>query len=68
MSQQPRLMSIPEIAALFGVTRQRADVLTKSKSFPDPVHRLAIGSVWLADDVEAWADRNGRAMPGRDQT
>ncbi len=68
MSQQPRLMSIPEIAALFGVTRQRADVLTKSKSFPDPVHRLAIGSVWLADEVEAWAEGIGRAMPGRDQT
>lgn len=61
-------MSVPEIAKLFGVTRQRADVLTKSKSFPDPVQRLTIGSVWIADDVEAWAERTGRAMPGLTET
>lgn len=68
MSEYPRLMSGPEIATLFGVSRQRAHVLTQSKSFPEPVQNLAIGAVWLADDVEAWAERNGRAMPGRDQT
>lgn len=65
MSQLPRLMSVPEIAALFGVSRQRAHVLTQSKGFPEPVQSLAIGAVWLADDVEAWAERTGRAMPGR---
>lgn len=68
MSQLPRLMSVPEIAALFGVSRQRAHVLTQSKGFPEPVQSLAIGAVWLADDVEAWAERTGRAMPGRTET
>lgn len=68
MSQHPRLMSGPEIAVLFGVSRQRAHVLTQSKGFPDPVQRLGIGAVWLADDVEAWAERTGRAMPGRTET
>ncbi|MFJ9387682.1 helix-turn-helix transcriptional regulator [Nocardioides sp. NPDC101246] len=68
MPQLPRLMSGPEIAALFGVSRQRAHVLTKSKGFPDPAQVLGIGAIWLADDVEAWAESTGRAMPGRTET
>lgn len=68
MSEYPRLMSGPEIAALFGVSRQRAHILTRSKGFPEPVQSLAIGAVWLAEDVEAWAERTGRAMPGRTET
>lgn len=59
-------MGTSEIAALFGVTRQRASVIANSRGFPEPIATLAAGSVWDADDVEAWAERTGRAMPGRE--
>ncbi len=36
-----RLVGIAEIANLLGVSRQRADQLTRSKGWPDPVERVA---------------------------
>jgi hypothetical protein len=35
-----RLIGIAEIAVLLGVSRQRADQLTRSKGWPDPVDRV----------------------------
>lgn len=54
------LMSTVEIAALLGVSRQRADQLTRSEGFPAPTASLAIGRVWLGEDVERWAKTTGR--------
>lgn len=36
-----RLVGIAEIADLLGVSRQRADQLTRSKGWPEPVDRVA---------------------------
>jgi prophage regulatory protein len=37
-----------------GISRQRVYQLTSRPDFPTPVADLAMGKVWLAEDVEAW--------------
>jgi predicted DNA-binding transcriptional regulator AlpA len=54
------LVSTPEIAALLGVTRQRADQLARQVGFPAPLAELAIGRVWKRSDVVEWGKANGR--------
>ncbi|MFF5293491.1 helix-turn-helix transcriptional regulator [Paractinoplanes globisporus] len=39
---------------LGGVTRQRAYQIISYDHFPKPVAKLALGNVWLAEDVDAW--------------
>ena len=39
---------------LGGISRERVYQLTQRRTFPEPYQRLAMGNVWLADDVEAW--------------
>ena len=53
-------MSTPEIAALFGVTRQRADQLSRRDDFPAPTAELAIGRVWDRAEVVEWGKADGR--------
>lgn len=48
------LMATGEIAARFGVTRQRAGQITAKRSFPKPYDVLTVGRVWRIRDVEAW--------------
>lgn len=55
-------MSTVEIGRLLGVTRQRADFLSRSDGFPAPVAELAIGRVWSFDQIEEWAARRGRPL------
>lgn len=51
----PRLAGVAEIAALAGVSPQRADQLTRDPRFPVPVQDdLAMGRVWLEDEVKAF--------------
>ena len=45
---------------LGGVSRQRVYQITSGEGFPRPVADLAQGKVWLAADVEAWAQANRR--------
>ena len=56
----PKIAGIHEIAALLGVTRQRAWQLTRTADFPEPVYRLHAGHFWLLADVERWAKAKGR--------
>jgi prophage regulatory protein len=49
-----RLMGASEIALRLGITRQRVYQITVRFDFPRPLVTLAMGSVWLADDVEMW--------------
>jgi prophage regulatory protein len=53
-----RLYGVGEIADRFGVSRQRAYVISRSKGFPDSYDDLQGGSVWLVEDVERWAREN----------
>lgn len=41
-----RLVGIAEIAELYGVTRQRASVLARTRSFPEPIETLRMGPVF----------------------
>lgn len=50
----PKLAGVAEVAALAGVSRQRADQLTKHPKFPKPVDTLAMGPVWREADVRAF--------------
>jgi len=49
---------------MLGVTRQRADQLTREKGFPDPMperrHGYGKRRTWDEAAVRAWAEANGR--------
>jgi predicted DNA-binding transcriptional regulator AlpA len=57
------LVSTVEIAELLGVSRQRVDQLSRTEAFPTPVADLAVGRVWLREDIIEWAKGTGR-LPG----
>lgn len=49
------LLGVSEIAAMLGVSRQRADQLSRSYAdFPEPEARLSVGRVWTREAVERW--------------
>ena len=48
-------VGVTEIGNLLGVSRQRADQLTRTEGFPEPVAVLSAGRIWGRADVEAWA-------------
>jgi predicted DNA-binding transcriptional regulator AlpA len=50
-----KLAGISEIAALLGVSRQRANQLAKREDFPKQLDRIASGPVWRHADIERWA-------------
>jgi predicted DNA-binding transcriptional regulator AlpA len=52
--QIPKLAGLAEIAALAGVTRQRAWQRTQHPDFPKPIQVLAMGPVWAEADVTAF--------------
>lgn len=58
------LVSTVEIAEMLGVTRQRVSQLMRADTFPAPTADLAVGRVWLRDEIEAWAAATGRDVQG----
>ena len=54
------LMGIAEIADLLGVSRTRIHQLRAAGALPDAYDTLAMGPVWLREDVERWARETGR--------
>jgi predicted DNA-binding transcriptional regulator AlpA len=53
--------ALPSVASL-GFSRQWSAQLINRRGFPEPIAVLAIGSVWLADDVEQWITDNRPAL------
>ncbi len=51
-------MGPQEIQHRLGKSRQWTAQLINRKGFPDPVAVLGVGSIWLADDVEAWIQQH----------
>lgn len=54
------LMGIAEIAELLGVSRTRVHQLRAADALPAPYDALAMGPVWLREDIERWARDAGR--------
>ena len=50
----PRLMGQQEIRDRLGYSRQHTANLINDYRFPRPAYELAMGRIWLAEDVEAW--------------
>jgi hypothetical protein len=59
------IVQMGEIAAMLGVSRQRANELSLRAGFPEPYGALSTGRVWLLEDVEAWAKASGRKLAGK---
>lgn len=56
------LVGAQEIGCRLGVSRQRVQQLIAAKDFPPPVAHLAMGKVWLTDDIRRWCNARGRAF------
>ena len=55
------LIGVPEVAGILGVSRQRADELSRRRDFPEPYAIIGARTrAWKRTDVEAWAKANGR--------
>jgi predicted DNA-binding transcriptional regulator AlpA len=57
------LVGLAEIAAMLGVSRQRADkILRTDEDFPEPQAILTAGRIWSREAVEEWARATGREI------
>jgi len=55
------LVGINQVAEMLGVSRTRADQLSRRPSFPEPRVRHARVRLWEEKDVQAWMEANGRS-------
>jgi hypothetical protein len=64
----PTLAGVAEAAEIMGWDKRRVITYLDRGSFPEPLTSLAMGRVWLREDVEAFADewRARRAAAGRE--
>lgn len=53
-----------EIRQRLGYSREWVQRLISRRDFPEPYQTLRMGSVWDAEDVEAWVREN---RPGLDE-
>lgn len=56
------IVGLAELAAMLGVSSQRADQITAKRGFPKPYAELASGRVWRLTAVEKWAAETGREL------
>ena len=54
------LVGIKEVAQMLGVSRTRADQLSRRPNFPEPKVRHARVRLWEKADVQAWINANRR--------
>jgi prophage regulatory protein len=57
------LLGLHEIAEHYAISRQLAAKWTRRSDFPQPIAELAMGKVWDAGQVTAWAKKHDR-KPG----
>jgi prophage regulatory protein len=65
MIERTPLMGLQEIQKRLGLSRQRIQQLSERAGFPPPYQTLAMGRVWLTDDIETWI-RTHRPAKARD--
>lgn len=61
------LIGAAEIGDLFGVSRQRVQQLVNRPDFPKPTVELAMGKVWVTEEVVEWGRAHGRLPAGSDE-
>jgi len=59
------LVGIKDVADMLGVSRTRADQLSRRPNFPEPKVRHARVRLWEEADVQAWIEANRRSPDGR---
>lgn len=57
-----RLVGTAQIRDILGVTRSRCAQIVNTKGFPDPVGKLGAAQIWLAEDVEKWAEERAKRL------
>jgi prophage regulatory protein len=57
------LMGAAELSERLGCSRQRAYQIARKSDFPKPYAKLKQGTVWAAEEVEAWMIAHGRIPP-----
>lgn len=62
---QSRFVGAKEIRDRLGVSRQRVQQLMTRPDWPAPYEVLAMGKIWLRDDVETWIRQHRPALVGR---
>lgn len=61
IAQEPgSLAGVTELAQMFGVSRQRAAIITMTEGFPRPIDQLRAGPVYRRSEVEAWREERAR--------
>lgn len=58
------LLGITDIANRLGITRQRADELTRTAAFPDALGATSSGRVWTAESIDRF-EAHWERKPGR---
>ncbi len=53
-----KLMGAAEIQKRLGFSRQWTGQIINRRTFPAPIAELALGQIWLAQDVEEWIATN----------
>jgi predicted DNA-binding transcriptional regulator AlpA len=55
------LVGIKEVADMLGVSRTRADQLSRRPNFPEPKIRHARVRLWEDTDIKVWMEANRRS-------
>lgn len=58
-------MGQQEIAKRLGYSRQHTANLINHRNFPEPAYVLAMGRIWLAEEVEKWIAQYRPDLSGR---
>ncbi|GAA2846983.1 hypothetical protein Acy02nite_03940 [Actinoplanes cyaneus] len=56
-------MGSGEIAKRLGLSRQRVQQLAERDDWPEPFDELAMGRVWLIEDIELWIHQQRTPRP-----
>ena len=60
-------MGAAEIQKRLGYSRQWVSQIINRRTFPEPIATLAVGQIWLAEDVEEWIRENRPSLDEPDE-
>jgi predicted DNA-binding transcriptional regulator AlpA len=61
-----RFVGVDEIGKWFGISRRHVRQLISRADWPEPYEVLAMGKIWLREDIEAWAAEHRSDLPTQD--